>query len=49
MQITTYQTITNRTQTSSLKKLLNRTRIKLTKSLIERIEHRTNYEFFLQL
>jgi hypothetical protein len=31
MQITMYRTITNRTQTSSLKKLSNRTQIELTK------------------
>jgi hypothetical protein len=31
MQITTYRTVKNQTQTSSLKKLLNRTRIKLIK------------------
>jgi hypothetical protein len=31
MQITTYQTITNRIRTSLLKKLSNRTRIELTK------------------
>jgi regulator of sigma D len=56
MQITTYRTITN--QTSSLKKLSNRTRIELTKKsnrtnrIRTKIESNTerimNYELFLQ-
>jgi hypothetical protein len=59
MQITKYQTITNRIRTSSLKKLSNRIRIELrkksnrtnrTRTKIEsNIERIMNYKLFLQL
>jgi hypothetical protein len=58
MQITTYRTITNQTQTSSLKKLSNRIRIELTKKsnqmnrtrakIESNTERITNSEIFLQ-
>jgi hypothetical protein len=44
MQITTYQTISNRTRTSSLKKISNGTQIELTKKSNRTNQTRTKIE-----